>query len=251
MNERTGTYTLAFSGTDDGAMDKTDWKHGNSQAFNPHARQYSQAIELAQTLQSALGRQLTDITGQSLGGGLAAAASVLTGVRATTFNAAGLNPDTITVHGGSNDGARMRSLITNYRVEGDPLTEAQEGSNIDPLTAWAISRTGNGFFGRIVGNLAQQVSGLPAPVQHSYISGPLAQQLPDAVGTQVTLFAVARDGHHLSRQEQMSSSNWLYLHGFDGIDRAMQVRPRGLQPAVVDEARVTIDRPNRLRPVAA
>jgi hypothetical protein len=246
LNERTGTYTLAFSGTNE----KTDWKHGNSQAFDPNAKQYSQAIELAQALKSVLGSKFTDITGQSLGGGLAAAASSLTRVRATTFNAAGLNPDTIAVHGGSTDVARMRGLITNYRVEGDPLTEAQEGSNIDPVTAWAVSRSGNGFFGRVVGSFAQQMSGLPAPVQHSYISGAMAQQLPDAAGTQVTLFAIGRDGHRLSRREQMSSGNWPYLHGFDAIDRGMLVRPHAPQAVVVNESRVAIDRLSRLRSVA-
>lgn len=222
LDERTGNYTLAFAGTDGGAMDKTDWKNGNSQAFNPHARQYAQAIDLAQTLQRTLGAKFTDITGQSLGGGLAAAASTMTGVRATTFNAAGLNPDTIRVHGGSTDPERMRALITNYRVEGDPLTEAQEGSNIDPATAY-LSRRG-GHMGRLAARLGEGLAATPSPVQNSYITGPLAQQLPDAAGTQVTLFAIAPDGHRMSRQEQMSSGNWAYLHGFDSINLGMQNR---------------------------
>ena len=229
VNERTGNYTLAFAGTDGNAMDKTDWKNGNSQAFNPHAPQYTQAIELAQTLQRTLGGKLTDITGQSLGGGLAAAASVMTGIRATTFNAAGLNPDTIRVHGGSTDTARMRNLITNYRVEGDPLTEAQEGSNIDPLTGYLGSR--NGHIGRLARTIGQVNGGMPSPVQHSYISGPLAQELPDAVGTQVTIFAIGRDGQRMSVQDRMNASNWLYLHGFDSIERGMQVRPETLKRA--------------------
>ena len=64
-----------------------------------------------------------DLTGHSLGGGLASAASQASGAGATTFNAAGLNSETLPMYGA----APRASAITNYRVDGDILTGVQEG----------------------------------------------------------------------------------------------------------------------------
>ena len=228
-DERTGSYTLAFRGSNDMS---TDWKHGNSQAFDPGAKQYDQAIKLAQALKDKLGDKFTDITGHSMGGGLAAAASAMTGVRATTFNAAGLNPATITSRGGSWDEARMAELITNYRVAGDPLTEAQEGSDTDPLSAYVSSHHG-GWGAYLIGELGHQIGQQAgSPVQNSYISGPNAQVLPDAVGTQVTLVAFSQqDGHELSRREQMNADTWDWLHNFGAIGAGMLLEPGNPGPA--------------------
>ncbi len=64
------------------------------------------------------------IAGHSLGGGLASAASIVSGFHAYTFNAAGLHPDTV---GGMNL-ANAASLIDAYKVDYDILTWVQEST---------------------------------------------------------------------------------------------------------------------------
>jgi hypothetical protein len=61
-------------------------------------------------------------TGHSLGGGLASAAAIVTGTQAITFNAAGLNSNTVI--SGANL-ANASSLITAYYVGGEILSLAQ------------------------------------------------------------------------------------------------------------------------------
>ena len=80
-------------------------------AYKPNTNCISQAIG---------GAPLT-MTGHSLGGGLAAAAAIATGRPAVTFNAAGLNPETVI----SENGQFFSSSVINYSVEGELLTGIQ------------------------------------------------------------------------------------------------------------------------------
>ncbi|HST44402.1 MAG TPA: hypothetical protein VLK29_04165, partial [Luteimonas sp.] len=69
------------------------------------------------------------ITGHSLGGGLAATASLATGNAAVTFNASGVNDKTIERLGLDPSTARADAeggQIRRYNISGDPLTGAQE-----------------------------------------------------------------------------------------------------------------------------
>ena len=106
------------------------------------------------------------------------------------------------------------------------MTEAQEGSGTDPLSAYVSSHHG-GWGAYLIGEIGHQIGAQGGtPVQNSYISGPNAQVLPDAVGTQVTLVAFSeQDGHELSRREQMNSENWDWLHNFGAIGAGMLLEP--------------------------
>lgn len=79
---------LAFAGTNG----KHDWPTNMRQAFGTSSPQYEQAILLARDYAS---EGNIHFVGQSLGGGLAAAAAIHTGRTATIFNAAGLHPNTL------------------------------------------------------------------------------------------------------------------------------------------------------------
>ena len=57
--------------------------------------QYTKAMQLGDKLKTLLGDDFVGVTGHSKGGGQAAAVSMVTGVPAWTYNAAGLNPATI------------------------------------------------------------------------------------------------------------------------------------------------------------
>lgn len=229
-NDITGEYTLAFAGTDGkGEGFITDLKNGVSELFDPRAKQFGQAVDLARAVQEKLGDKLTDLTGHSLGGGLAAAASALTGIRATTFNALGVSPATIEYLGGTWDPAKQNANITNYRVAGDPLTEAQEGHTASDL-AHLVEQQHEDIFGFYPPlPLHPNLPWLHEP-QFSYISGVHAEQLPDAIGTQITLQPRDKDGNAMGEKDVLNPGNWIYLHDFTSVNLGM-----GLDEVVRDQ----------------
>ncbi|WP_026460194.1 Mbeg1-like protein [Schaalia suimastitidis] len=84
-----GDFVVAFRGSDEGI----DWPNNLAGSLSVSPQQI-QAIDVAMRVRSALesagiGMDRLHFTGHSLGGGLAALASVATGSAATTFNAAG------------------------------------------------------------------------------------------------------------------------------------------------------------------
>lgn len=199
-NTRTGNYALAFRGSDD----IRDWEYGNRQAFDPNAPQYEQAINLARGLKLSLGDKLTDITGHSLSGGLGAATSIVTGVPAITFNAAGLNPDTITSRGYAWDTTRNESLVTNYRVRDELLTGLQE----------------HGAFGSLPLALLTPVIGPSAIALNAF-----AASLPNAVGRQITIEAFNTQSQQMNwlQRNNIFSLVPLDLHGLDYVKRGMLI----------------------------
>jgi len=121
-----GKYVLAYRGTE---MNKgfaealKDWKANIPQSLGFETKQYNQAQRLAQAMKNTYGPEGFEITGHSLGGGLASLASVSTGARATIFNAAGLNPKTAARVGA--DLSDADELIQSYHVAGEILTAGQ------------------------------------------------------------------------------------------------------------------------------
>jgi hypothetical protein len=117
-NKRNHTYTLAFTGTDQ----KAEYLNTNlPQGAGRPTAQYNEAINLARSLKHEYGGRLSDITGHSLGGGLAAAAGMATGTRTTTFDAAGVNPKTMQM----NNAPWNPSVVTNYDVQDELLGRVQ------------------------------------------------------------------------------------------------------------------------------
>ena len=131
-----GRYVLSYEGTnfhDFGGDVITDVK--GAVATSP---QVHQAIQAATTVkQRLMANGVTagnfSLTGHSLGGELAAAGSIATGAKATTFNAAGLSYTSMrlaresAVHNGfftSDLDARAR--VENYSYSKDPLTNIQK-----------------------------------------------------------------------------------------------------------------------------
>jgi RHS repeat-associated protein len=88
----TGTYYLAFRGTEIAPIDSRDTAADLSQYAGNRTMQYEVAIELAKRVRDKLGADAEiHLTGHSLGGGLAAAAAHATGLKATVFNPASLS----------------------------------------------------------------------------------------------------------------------------------------------------------------
>jgi len=112
---------VVFQGTDKYKL--SDWKNNLMQGMNKDSAYYSRAVSIGKAL--AKSGADVDIVGHSLGGGMASAASRTSGLAATTFNSAGLNPLTVARYGGT----PLASDIQAYRVEGEVLTAAQEKSH--------------------------------------------------------------------------------------------------------------------------
>lgn len=122
-----GRHVLVFRGTDEGR----DWVSNTKQGIGLREDQYERAIEVAREASLALGGSLV-ISGHSLGGGLAAVASLATDVPAVTFNAAGVHDRTLTRLGRDPDAARAHAAesgqIRRYTVDNEILTRLQEHS---------------------------------------------------------------------------------------------------------------------------
>ena len=90
------SYMISYAGTNPNKFE--DWVNNVSQVVADGSPQYSSAMAIAFNLKQwsqQYGINNLTATGHSLGGGLASAASVWAGIRAHTFNAAGLNRKTI------------------------------------------------------------------------------------------------------------------------------------------------------------
>ena len=90
---------------------------------------YDRAMRLAKDLQD---RGLKyELTGHSLAGGMAAAASAVTGNHATTWNAAGLHPETASRFASQNPGVAVHDVnknIISYQVQGELLNNGVQGN---------------------------------------------------------------------------------------------------------------------------
>src|SRR3546814_5225631 len=131
--DASGAVVVAYAGSDEWQ----DWPHNFRQGLGLEDVQYDQAIALADEAKRAFGDDVI-LTGQSLGGGLAAAASMANEVPAVTFNAAGVHDKTLERHGYDADTLKREAdqgLIRSYRVESELLTHLQDGS-IPPK--WAM-----------------------------------------------------------------------------------------------------------------
>lgn len=127
-----GGYVVAYRGSELGSKPSQlmDWVNNGQQGLGMDASQYSSAIELAKRAEHVLGDGNVALTGHSLGGGLASAASLATGASAVTFNSSGLSNNTLESLGFNPNAARESvaesGQVRRYAVNGDPLTGAQE-----------------------------------------------------------------------------------------------------------------------------
>jgi len=132
IDSETGEPMLVFRGTDDGR----DWLDNFHQGAGFTNGQYEKAIVLARALNERFPGRLT-VSGHSLGGGLASAASLAIGSEATIFNPAAL---TQTVAANNNlDMDAADTLIDMYYVDGEMLTTIQDFEVPLPFTEDVVS----------------------------------------------------------------------------------------------------------------
>jgi hypothetical protein len=158
-----GGYVVAFRGS----ATAEDWRNNFQQGLGLDSGHYDKALVIGERLRMA-GEDVT-LTGHSLGGGLASAAAVASGLEADTFNAAGLSDDTL-------EAARANGAtaphVDAYYLDGDPLSRVQDGGD-----RWIGAGLG-GLFGGLGGG----------------ILGALLVDAPPAYGDRHELRAVGPEG---------------------------------------------------------
>ena len=133
-----GQYVVAFRGTDDwGLAPSGDADDNGLQGLGFETGQYRDAVALGEAALRAFGEGNVAFTGHSLGGGLASAASLATGVPGVTFNAAGLSDQTLESLGFNPNAVREAAAdsgqLRRYVVDGDPLSAAQQDVPLIPV----------------------------------------------------------------------------------------------------------------------
>lgn len=105
-----------------------DFLNNGQQGIGMRSDYYDRAMQLAAVMNQA-SRGNFEIAGHSLGGGMASAASAVTGARATTFNAAGLHPDTPARFAKDNGLPTFNpeQSVHTYQTSGEVLNDVQNG----------------------------------------------------------------------------------------------------------------------------
>lgn len=121
-------YVMSYRGTETGAGKGTKASDVGTdvlQAVGFNTSAYERGNEAASL--AALSGQSVELTGHSKGGGQAAAGSAMSGLPATTFNAAGVHPRTLDRAGVTeNEREAAQNNIRAYNNARDPLNAAQD-----------------------------------------------------------------------------------------------------------------------------
>jgi len=145
-------YVLAYAGTSPSSW--ANWRANFRQAIGFESEHYTMGIEYARAAARAFGDNLR-FTGHSLGGGIASAAAVVTGLRATTFNAAGLHSNTVGRYNRSLSNAP--NLIRAYYSSLDVLSFGQAITPLPNAAGRRISLGPAGFHG--MGGICSTIGG--------------------------------------------------------------------------------------------
>lgn len=147
-----------------------DWMNNGRQGLGLESDYYTRAMSLATAVNQSSIRNNFEIVGHSLGGGMASAGSAITGVPATTFNAAGLHQATAQRYADQNGLSvhNPNQTVVAYQVTGEVLTDVQ--TSIDRM---------NGLRRAELGRVANQTSDLMRlPGAKELLGQQLAQHLP-------------------------------------------------------------------------
>jgi type VI secretion system secreted protein VgrG len=197
--DESGKTYLTFRGTENKEGFK-DWKENLLQGSGMQSEHFEKAKRLADTLDLAVGPGNLEIIGHSKGGGMAAAAGIVTGAKTTTFNPAGVHPKTVSGASMTNASA----IIDTYVVEGEVLNWVQDNR--------AVIQGGAVLAGT---KLAGPVGGMVAAM---LVDG----ALPQANGRRVGLPAVWDESHHPSWYDPVMYR--VELHGMDKVKQGLAAR---------------------------
>jgi Lipase (class 3) len=126
VHNESGDAVVAFRGS----ATPNDWRANVRQGAGLPTDLYARALRIGAALARNPDARVT-LTGHSLGGGLASAAALASGRTASTFNAAGLSPQTIQRADQIRQSAATSRAaeVSAFHVRGEILTAIQEGGD--------------------------------------------------------------------------------------------------------------------------
>lgn len=156
-----------------------DFLNNGQQGMGMRSDYYDRAMRLA----SVMNQQIPggfEIAGHSLGGGMASAASAVTGVRATTFNAAGLHPATPSRYAKDNGLPTFdtQHTVHTYQTTGEVLNDVQNGMH-------RLSEQQRRGYGLLANELGMV---LKDPVMQKVVGEKLREMLPPGAQTSAAQF---------------------------------------------------------------
>lgn len=177
------SYVVAFKGTTPSSLD--DWAANLMQGMGRETAYYNQAMEIGRTA-SLMAPGKVRYVGHSLGGGMASAAAAMADAEARTFNAAGLNKDTL-----ARKGAKMAvDKVKAYFVKGDILSALQDAAPVAeavgqrlglPPAPSSVGNTAAAVVGAVVGLLGGPVGAFLGAIGASALADGVTLHLMDAV----------------------------------------------------------------------
>lgn len=214
---------ISYKGTTPNSAE--DWISNFTQGTGSPTAYYDRAMSVAMKVESKTDGNF-EVTGHSLGGGMASAASAVTGAKTTTFNAAGLHPDTAKTYLAQFNRRPVNTdnNVKAYQVDGDILTSVQEAA------------------GELTPKRADQVAGIlhkALPLANNPIARGIAerngQHIPDlsglmsaqgsdllgmreAAGEQIKMPAVNADGTPRPYMDPMGGPNGIISHADSAIN---------------------------------
>lgn len=156
-----------------------DFLNNGQQGIGMRSDYYDRAMQLASVVNQELPGNF-EIAGHSLGGGMASAASAVTGARATTFNAAGLHPDTPARFAKENGLPTFnpQQTVHTYQAAGEVLNDVQNG--MQKLSD--EQRRGYGVLANEMGMLLKE------PAMQKLVGDKLREMMPAGAQTSAAQF---------------------------------------------------------------
>lgn len=259
--EKPARPVLVFRGTDNADNAVADWKTNALQGMGMETRQYSQSIDKALELKDKYGSRI-EIAGHSKAGGQAAAASIVTGLKGFTFNAAGVHEKTVQRYEKSRDDAKKliagKPLVNAFNFPYDILSNVQDVPQLKKAATISgalplVGFGGGGYGGAMAGGRAGAAVGpyvnplmptflnkltgqVGGGVAGSVVGGTLAallapivgakvyfnNEMPPAAGVRTTLPAQDINGNKIDSPGLRSTLDRVEYHGMPYLIDSME-----------------------------
>jgi hypothetical protein len=210
-----------------------DFLNNGQQGIGMRSDYYDRAMQLASVVNQELPGGF-EIAGHSLGGGMASAASAVTGARATTFNAAGLHPDTPARYAKDNGLPTFnpQQTVHTYQTSGEVLNDVQNGM-----------RRLNEQQRHAYGLLANEASMLMRePLMQAKVAEKMREMLPPGAQTAAAQFVeqlATKPGYEALRDIPVAAGR---------MELVLEPKTRDAQERLVDRART--DAPSQVAELA-
>ncbi len=206
-----------------------DFLNNGQQGIGMRSDYYDRAMQLAVRLKEETPGGF-EIAGHSLGGGMASAASAVTGAPATTFNAAGLHPETPARFGKENGLPTFnpQETVRTYQTSGEVLNDVQNG--LQRLNE--EQRKGYGLLANEAGLLLRE------PMMAQLVGDKLREALPPGAQTSAAQFIeqlATTNGQEALRNVPVAAGQTVLLDPKTRVDGALVDRTVTAAPSQVAE----------------